>query len=419
MKNRNLFPVLLVVVVIAFSAGIINLFHMRFKSGDIYPAYSSLRSDPLGTKILFEGLRSIQRVSADRNYTPLHNMRAFPDASYFILGMKKNAFNNIREKEIESLESAIHDGGQLVVTFWPEKKPRFKLDIRKRRPFANTPPDDQKSDSETGKSSEEGSEERNACDISGKEIADKWGVSFAYLDMPQAGDSNMNTAASLTDSRYDLPDTISWHSGIYFNISASEWDVIYTVDDYPVIIERNMGRGRIILSSDTYVVSNEAMLRERHPGLLAWLTGDNRRIIFDETHFGIIARPNIMTLARTYRLHGIIASLLVLAGLYIWKNSSSLLPPDEHDSREPDTQNIRDYVSGLVNLLRRNIPDSDILRVCVQEWKKSITRTQHTGDDITQIGSIVAAVERLPRKQRRAAAAYETIRHILTKRRYI
>ena len=47
-----------------FVAGLIQLFLLRFKAGDVYPAYSSLRSDPLGTQVLFESLNLVQQGSS-------------------------------------------------------------------------------------------------------------------------------------------------------------------------------------------------------------------------------------------------------------------------------------------------------------------------------------------------------------------
>ena len=40
-----------------------HLFQLRFEQGDIYPAYSSLRADPLGTKVFYESLETLPGLS--------------------------------------------------------------------------------------------------------------------------------------------------------------------------------------------------------------------------------------------------------------------------------------------------------------------------------------------------------------------
>ena len=51
-----------------------------------------------------------------------------------------------------------------------------------------------------------------------------------------------------------------------------------------------------------------------------------QRVIFDESHLGQRESPGLMTLARRYRLGGVIATLALLAGLVIWKSVSTLAP---------------------------------------------------------------------------------------------
>jgi len=39
----------------------------------------------------------------------------------------------------------------------------------------------------------------------------------------------------------------------------------------------------------------------------------------------------VATLARKYRLHGFVAGLLLLAGLFVWRYGFSLMPPYEQE----------------------------------------------------------------------------------------
>ncbi|MFH1147532.1 MAG: hypothetical protein V1736_07475 [Pseudomonadota bacterium] len=165
---------------------------------------------------------------------------------------------------------------------------------------------------------------------------------------------------------------VPWHGNLYFEKLGREWNVISSARGLPVVVERRFGNGTIVLCGDPFLLSNEAMSRERHPELLVWLIGKGTRVIFDETHLGVHENPGIALLARKYRLHGFFAGLLLLAGLFVWKNSSSFVPAygtEGHSVVELSAK--RDYAEGLVNLLRRNISPRHLLSISVQEWRKT------------------------------------------------
>ncbi len=55
-----------------------GFFGIQFAAGVVYPEYSSLRSDPMGAKLLFDSLTGIAGIRAERNYLPLEYL---PDAA--------------------------------------------------------------------------------------------------------------------------------------------------------------------------------------------------------------------------------------------------------------------------------------------------------------------------------------------------
>ena len=46
--------------------GLHTLFSLRFSSGEVYPAYSSFRADPMGTKILYRALDEMPGFAVSR-----------------------------------------------------------------------------------------------------------------------------------------------------------------------------------------------------------------------------------------------------------------------------------------------------------------------------------------------------------------
>jgi hypothetical protein len=108
-------------------------------------------------------------------------------------------------------------------------------------------------------------------------------------------------------------------------------------------------------------------------GIAGVAGGPNRHVVFDEGHFGIVNAPGIAALAHKYRLHGVIAALLILAGLFIWKNAVSLAPSPEADSLQGDVLG-RDSAAGFASLLRRNVKSDRLLDVCIAEWSKTFAQ---------------------------------------------
>jgi hypothetical protein len=154
----------------------------------------------------------------------------------------------------------------------------------------------------------------------------------------------------------------------------------------------------------------------RQPELLAWFIGPSRRVIFDETHLGVEESPGISALARKYRLHGLFGALLALALLFVWKNSTSFLPPYEEEVRRDGGDAVagRESSAGFVNLLRRNIRPDDLLGVCITEWRTSCAR-QHSRTRLERIQAVIDAENVLPPKKRNPIQTWQAISRILQK----
>jgi hypothetical protein len=157
------------------------------------------------------------------------------------------------------------------------------------------------------------------------------------------------------------------------------------------------------------------MLKDRQSALLSWLIGANREVMFNETHFGITESPGIATLIRRYRLTWLVAGLLVVAGLYVWKNSTSLVPKPSADVTEAHVAG-RDSATGFVNLLRRSIPTDQVLAVCFAEWRKSAKDHTLSSTRIAAAETAFQTENALPKKSRDSVRAYKTISDTLRRK---
>jgi hypothetical protein len=130
--------------------------------------------------------------------------------------------------------------------------------------------------------------------------------------------------------------------------------------------------------------------KARHTALLAWLAGSNPRLIFDETHLGVESTPGIAMLARRYGLHGLFASLLLLALLFIWKNAAGFVPAYPDDGATSEIVSGKDSAAGFVNLLRRSIAPRELLALCFAEWQKTHTRRRNDpGGKLARMAAVV------------------------------
>lgn len=415
-KTTIVFSILLV----SFVFGVVQLFLLRFKTGDVYPKYSSLRSDPLGVKALFDALDDLASVSVRRNYEPLTKLRERPRATLFYFGAREWEMNTVSEDSVESLESFVGRGGRLVISFFPVIGRPWKAHEEEKEGQNSSRKKDQERDS--GKSGKEESKEDRDEDSAGWPIrlvslSDRWGFE---IDLDELFTSPVGARASLVGRKdFDLlPQSISWHSALSFDSLDPVWHVIYKRAKRPVIIERAFDQGTIVLATDSYFLSNEAMRRERHPELLAWLVGTNRGVIFEETHHGVRDDPGIMALARKYRLHGLFAWLLVLATLFVWRSSAPFVPPPDANSTGQDGVLIlgRESFAGLVNLLRRSISTRNILAVCFDHWKDPHARAgKKSARKLEEVQELVDREQARPSNQRDPVRTYQHVSRALAR----
>ncbi|NQT94037.1 MAG: hypothetical protein HQ559_14845, partial [Lentisphaerae bacterium] len=201
-------------------------------------------------------------------------------------------------------------------------------------------------------------------------LSDWWGVTLSDdpIDPPSRASLQPGTGTE------GLPLSISCHTSVFFDELGDQWQTVYARDGKPIIIERKIGTGTLVLSAATFFVSNEAVRDERHPELLAWILGPHHTIVFDEFRHGMTETVGLAELARRYRLHGAGAGLLLLALFFVWHSASALVPATGEGVEEPTDTVGRTSVSGLVNLLRRNVPANRVLSAALGEWKKSQTR---------------------------------------------
>ena len=441
-KASPIRTVFFTLIVLGFLLGVVKLFLLRFEAGDVYPAYSSLRSDPLGSRAFYKSLQNINASVVSRNYQTLHNLKFEEHTAFFYAGIAVMDPESVSTRWLDVFERLTDSGGRLLLSFLPvEKKPadwrmsRCARTTEKIKEKENAQQNDGPNDSENlsgqdvveNESNSSRNDDRKPRTGTGGHLpvtsADcislkaQWGLTLAFADKP--ADTAVNRSNDLSQIQLKgLPESISWHTALYFDQLDEVWRVIYAADGRPAIIERPYGKGSLVLAADSFFLSNEALRSERHPELLAWMIGESAYIVFDETHFGIFKRPGVLSLIKNYRFHWFIFSVAIIALLFIWKNSTYFVPPSKNSQSRPgkDFASDREATQGLISLLRRNIPKRQLLQTCVREWEHSIQpRKRFQNDKLKQMKSALQRIEAQSPKSIDPVAGYRRIIKIMSK----
>ncbi len=429
---------------LAFGWGLVELFVLRYEVGDSYPPYSSLRADPLGTKALATALDELPNVEVRRNFKPLPKLRTDGPVTLVYAGVPHHAFWG--GDELQAFNTLVLSGSRAVFTFYPIEAPpssaqdrlssreerekkqkredtrqKEKKDAKKgkkdEKADKDAPADDeQKKDSEKDKKTDSKSRKTNEEDdadavISFSEVARRWGFSFDYL--PEEKGKAYDRHAALIEPGGQMESDISWHSALYFKDLKPQWKVLYMCGTMPVVIERKYGSGSIVLVSDSFLVSNEALRGERQPKLLSRIFSGPPTIIFDEDHNDLRENPGVASLARKYHLSGLIAGLVLLAAVFVWKNMVRFIPAYESSIAVDNVVVGKESGEGFVNLLRRSIRPTAIFATCMAEWRKTFTGRAR---DRAHAEEVWAQEEARPSRERNSVETYRAISRTIARK---
>jgi hypothetical protein len=280
-------------------AGALYLLGVQFADGGAYPEYSSLRSDPLGAKLLYDTLSLVPGASVARNYLPLDYVGG-AGATVLLLNQSSELFD---QELLDSVDRLAARGNRVVLTIAEAKE----------APKNFAP------------------------------LAKAWKVKFRF------------DAKSPREFR------------LYFK-EATGWKTIDQEAAKPMAIERPAGKGSVVLFADSSGFANSTLADQDDAdfALISTTIGRAARVIFDEQHFGITQTGSVVGLVRRFRLTGMALGFAICAALFIWRNVTAFPPPEPAMKKTGAAG--RTSRSGLLTLLRRHIPASELATVCWNEW---------------------------------------------------
>lgn len=392
--------------------GIVELFKLRMTHGDVFPPYSTLRGDPLGTKVLLDSLNAIPGLNALRNYRPLVRLKPTGPITLVYAGIRYESY--WEDKELSHFDELVSSGSRAVFAFAPERArtPAEERSRRERKEEAKKAEEEEKKKKEQPGKKETPEEKKRRLravllekkGTAFEEVAAKWGFKFQIPHrVREEHPPELDVTAEKAGAA--LERSLPWNSELYFEDLKPEWKTLYSMNGRPVVIERTWGAGSIVLAADSYFLSNEGLFgKRRPPKLLAHLIGSPRTIVFDEEHLGVTEQSGISTLARKYQLHGLIGGLALIAALFLWQNMVRFVPPQPQALEAASLVAGRGSSEGFLALLRRSVPASDLLSTCLAEWRRAFANDARILERVNAV-----APAQPPRKSAEIVAVYSAL----------
>ena len=121
MSKRNFRGALVLCLLGAgFVAGLIQIFNIRLVSGGLYPAWSSLRPDPDGTRVLFDALAAPAGLRPFAN-TRLSNNRPSATRRFCSWAIRRPPLARASNADLGEFEQAARSGDRIVIAMDPER----------------------------------------------------------------------------------------------------------------------------------------------------------------------------------------------------------------------------------------------------------------------------------------------------------
>ncbi len=359
MSINKFFLILNIIFFIIFAGCIFWLFNMRFKTGDVYPPYSTLRADPLGAMALFESLNEIENIIVERNYDSISDFQKknlFQPVKLTIFFLNSGFEPVYSKKYFNELKMIALNGGTVIIAFRPDfNEHNFSL-------YEN------KNNSDSASQLSSNNKEKN-IKVSADTIAFDF---FSGVGLKKFQKNNKIRFAEkmiLESGENEIPCA----SNYFFDLKKNSWEIVYSIkNEYPVVIRRTFGKGSFIFIADSYLFSNEGLRKHPKPEFILQCLNSNAKIIFDESHIGVINSHGISSLIIKYRLHGSIICAFIVFLFFLWKRLSQVAPVYKNNILEKNKiVTGKDSITGLVNILRRHIDPKKIVTEGFEEWKKS------------------------------------------------
>ena len=293
-NKRTLAWVGLALLALGFVLVFMKVLEIRFSSGDVYPHYATFRNDPLGCSALYESFEALDNFSVDRNLKALTAISGLDgDTALFLLGLPWDEFERLRAKDDSPVVQAIKEkGARLIITLNPKmvpqtfrtRKPDEEEDWIERRRKLREERAKEKSGGEIDEEDKKRIEkelEKDKTEALGERFHKQLGVEIPDVEDFTRPDEGWETKPGKSIDPKGVPKSLPiWYSQYRLKPGNKNWKSALLVGKEPVVLERKWGKGSILIATDSFFASNEALHSGGDPEFLLWLTGGKSKLVF-------------------------------------------------------------------------------------------------------------------------------------------
>ena len=413
---------------------LIDVMEQKFSRGESHSEYSVLRSGPLGSSMLYETMKETKTIRSELNFIPIPEWDDLNDCTVFILGINEYALRY--RNNVDIIHNMLMQSGRVLITINPNRtyyRVRDKITNNEEDSSGNTRGNTSGNTSgnvfaengievnaqENHKETPEVDEEEDVDEQI--EESEEDGIALGYLGKKLGFEIAFNEDKDFLKANKTMmfrgKEEVCL-TPYYFNNLNEHWKVLAKKGDYPVIIEREFGNAKLIVFSDSYIFSNEALVKNKNYDFLNWSVSDRSSVYFDETQHGNVKNTGIATLLKRYKLQGFFYSLIFIVILLIWSNSH--VPLANKDEKDEDSNINEPPVSdGLENLISRLQSNEDAFNICYQKYLNN-ERIYHQLDEEKkkEIVKLQQKYKQEKKTPENLIKAYNSIYNIINKKSY-
>lgn len=343
-------------------AGVAGLMRVRIARGDVYPAWSSLRADPLGTRVLFESLSEALGCPVRRSFAPLADIDGADTCVHIAVGMFPLILSYAPADQADAIDSIVRAGGDLVIGLEPHVGLFSAAQV-----WAQDSTDEDSAADSTAGASDEDAPRRIVS------LLERWGVEPVVSCVSVHADSQVYAQAdsAFAEEHQGLSHYMPWDGRLGLRLVDTAWHAAYRVESCCVVAWRAVGAGRIVLLADSYLLSNQALAFEREAGLLSWLVGSPCAVVFHETHLGVAHRRGIAWLVGKHGLWGVVAGVALVFLLGVWRTAVPFAPSMHDEDEKRRSASSTDATGQLAQQFERLLARERVLRTCTEEWRRA------------------------------------------------
>lgn len=338
--------------------------------GLTYPPYSSFSSEPKGLRAIYECYSELNNINVERSFKSFEKTIKPENCLHIGAALQAKSIDFVPKEAFESLDSTIRSGSTLLLTINP--KSRFFSFLLDNLKIDSTNNDSTKKDSlnaDTTSSDLISSNEKDETYSTDQIVSfsKKWNF---YLKKEKLETDSITISV---DSNYSshIGNRYISKSPFFFDVADSIWEILATRKDMPVLIRRELDKGTLILSSDTYFLTNESLAYNRNSQLLYFLAKDKNNIIFHEAHLGLIEKTGIIDLMNKYGITGLFIGIVILFLLYVWKSTNPIMVLKYSVDETNENKSTYSKFGGLSGMIYKHTKKEHIIDTSISEWLKS------------------------------------------------